>query len=259
MIAKIAAVLALLWGIFSDNPGSSSFTSFVLYALGRIGIVAALHAAFGVAFGYAFPRLAWRWGIWLYVPSLFLLNSFLLIIVSNIVVVGVDFEDAKEWWQPSCCLVSLQDHWSLHAWGPMLEYGYENFRKCDPQGAYPGRPVSSRSVSVVPCRSTQDERVAVEAYPAVVARRFLGRTSYKNDERRKQSPAQRSAREKLVRDLESGALKKEYGFVVTLDEGWREKVHPGARRGRPGLPVVRGTGRLGLHAAGVGLRGSSGV
>ena len=32
-----------------------------------------------------------------------------------------------------------------------------------------------------PCRPTGDDRVAVEAYPAVVARRFLGRASYKRD------------------------------------------------------------------------------
>ncbi len=89
---------------------------------------------------------------------------------------------------------------------------------------YRGAPrLLASGVSVVPCRRTQDERVAVEAYPAVVARRFLGRTSYKNDERRKQSLAQRSHREALLAGLGSGALKTEYGFVVALDEGWRER------------------------------------
>ncbi|CAN5691636.1 hypothetical protein BH24ACT20_BH24ACT20_13250 [soil metagenome] len=78
-------------------------------------------------------------------------------------------------------------------------------------------------VSVAPCRPNNDGRVAVEAYPAVVARRFLDRTSYKNDERRKQSSEQRAAREKLVAGLESEALREEYGFVVGMDEGWRER------------------------------------
>lgn len=78
-------------------------------------------------------------------------------------------------------------------------------------------------VGVVPCRPNGSDRVAVEAYPAVVARRFLGRTSYKNDERRKQSPEQRAARETLIQGLESEALQKEYGFDVALDEAWRER------------------------------------
>ncbi|CAN5740908.1 hypothetical protein BH24ACT22_BH24ACT22_19730 [soil metagenome] len=85
-------------------------------------------------------------------------------------------------------------------------------------------------VSVVPCRPNDSGRVAVEAYPAVVARKFLGRASYKNDERRKQSSEQREAREKLVAGLESEALREEYGFAVALDEKWRERFvrEPGA-------------------------------
>ena len=85
-------------------------------------------------------------------------------------------------------------------------------------------------VNVVPCRPGEDNRIAVEAYPAVVARRFLGRVSYKNDDKSKQTTGQRTAREKLVRGLESGALEEEYSFVVALDEGWRERFirEPGA-------------------------------
>lgn len=88
----------------------------------------------------------------------------------------------------------------------------------------------SSGVSVVPCRPSGDSRVAVEAYPAVVARRFLGRTSYKNDDRRKQTPEQQGAREKLVAGLESEELEKEYGFSVEMGEVWRERFvrEPGA-------------------------------
>ncbi len=78
-------------------------------------------------------------------------------------------------------------------------------------------------VSIVPCRPNGDDRVAVEAYPAVVARRFLGRTSYKNDERRKQSPEQQAAREKLVAGLRSPVLEEAYGFVVEMDKVWEER------------------------------------
>ena len=78
--------------------------------------------------------------------------------------------------------------------------------------------------SILPCRPNADTRVAVEAYPAVVARRFLGRTSYKNDERRKQTSVQREARRNLVSGLESEVLRGEYGFTVGMDDAWRERL-----------------------------------
>ncbi len=79
------------------------------------------------------------------------------------------------------------------------------------------------SVSILPCRPNADARIAVEAYPAVVARKFLGRTTYKNDDRRKQTGEQREARRNLVSGLESGVLKKEYSFTVGMDDSWRER------------------------------------
>jgi hypothetical protein len=90
---------------------------------------------------------------------------------------------------------------------------------------YRGAPfLLNAGVSVEPCRRTQDTRVAVEAYPAVVARRFLGRASYKNDERRKQTTAHLAARERLVAGLESEALKDVYGFTVAMKGAWREEL-----------------------------------
>jgi len=66
--------------------------------------------------------------------------------------------------------------------------------------------------------------VAVEAYPAVVARRFLGKRSYKSDERKRQTPLRRTAREDLIAGLESPALVEAYGFVVGMDEPWRGEL-----------------------------------
>src|SRR5918992_6167714 len=58
---------------------------------------------------------------------------------------------------------------------------------------YRGAPrLLQAGVRVEPCRPNGDARVAVEAYPAVAARRFLGRASYKNDERKKQTAAHRA-------------------------------------------------------------------
>ena len=90
---------------------------------------------------------------------------------------------------------------------------------------YNGAPrLLASGISVEPCRRTQDARVAVEAYPAVVARRFLARASYKNDERRKQTTAHRDARERLVAGLESETLKRAYGFTVKTDAFRREEL-----------------------------------
>ncbi len=90
---------------------------------------------------------------------------------------------------------------------------------------YRGAPLLlSSDVSVEPCRPTGSGRVALEAYPAVVARRFLGRRSYKSDERKKQTPVQRAAREELVAGLESTTLREAYGFVVEMDGAWREEL-----------------------------------
>ena len=89
---------------------------------------------------------------------------------------------------------------------------------------YQGAPRLLRSdISVEPCRPTGSGRVAVEAYPAVVARRFLGRSSYKSDEPKKQTPIQMAAREELVAGLGSAALEEAYGFVVEMGGSWRER------------------------------------
>lgn len=81
----------------------------------------------------------------------------------------------------------------------------------------------SSGVNVIPCRPNGDARVALEAYPAVVTRRFLGRRSYKSDERKKQTDAQRSAREGLISGLQSPTLEEAYGFRILMDEEWRER------------------------------------
>jgi hypothetical protein len=88
---------------------------------------------------------------------------------------------------------------------------------------YRGAPrLLASGVRVEPCRRNADTRVAVEAYPAVVARRFLGRTAYKRDAV-PDTPERRSARERLLTGLESTTLKQIYGFTVDIDDSWREE------------------------------------
>jgi hypothetical protein len=64
----------------------------------------------------------------------------------------------------------------------------------------------------------------VEAYSVVVARRFLGKRSYKSDERKKQMPVQRVAREELVEGLGAKEMEVTYGFIVRMNEVWREEL-----------------------------------
>ena len=95
---------------------------------------------------------------------------------------------------------------------------------------YQGAPrLLASGVRVEPCRRNGDARVAVEAYPAVVARRFLGRTAYKRDAV-PDRPERRSARETLLAGLESTALRQFYGFIVEMDDRWKEEfvVDPSA-------------------------------
>ena len=88
---------------------------------------------------------------------------------------------------------------------------------------YQGAPrLLASGVRVEPCHRNGDTRVAVEAYPAVVARRFLDRTAYKRDAV-PDTPERRSARETLLAGLQSATLKEAYGFVVEMGSRWREE------------------------------------
>jgi hypothetical protein len=88
---------------------------------------------------------------------------------------------------------------------------------------YQGAPrLLASGVRVEPCRRNGGARVAVEAYPAVVARRFLGRTAYKRDAA-PDTPERRSARQKLLAGLESAVLSNIYGLKLEMDARWREE------------------------------------
>lgn len=73
--------------------------------------------------------------------------------------------------------------------------------------------------SILPCRPHEDSRIIVEAYPALVARRWIGNRSYKNDEVRKQTEARKSTRADIVLGLRSQA-KAHFDFNVQFDDEW---------------------------------------
>lgn len=82
---------------------------------------------------------------------------------------------------------------------------------------YEGAPRLLRApVSVLPCRPVPDEdRIAVEAYPALVARHLVGRPAYKPS-RGRPSSKQEAARREIVRGLASDRLAARYGFRVEI-------------------------------------------
>lgn len=78
-----------------------------------------------------------------------------------------------------------------------------------------GAPRLLRSpLHVVPCRPTDDDRIAVEAYPALVARALVGRRSYKGSSR--DTPFRHDARRDVVKLLRSDRLRERYGLEVEL-------------------------------------------
>ena len=62
-------------------------------------------------------------------------------------------------------------------------------------------------------------RVALEAYPGLLARSVLGQRSYKSDDKARQTPERLQAREDLLRALLAGevALLREAGLSLQLD------------------------------------------
>lgn len=66
------------------------------------------------------------------------------------------------------------------------------------------------------------ERIVVEAYPGVLARRLIGRRSYKQDTVSKRTPDQREARLHLLKLITDGALAESFGLRVQADAGLAE-------------------------------------
>jgi Protein of unknown function (DUF429) len=70
------------------------------------------------------------------------------------------------------------------------------------------------------------QRIALEAYPGLLARSVLGHASYKSDERAKQTPERLIARKALVHALESGEapLLRSAGLRLKLSHAQRDAL-----------------------------------
>lgn len=75
-------------------------------------------------------------------------------------------------------------------------------------------------VTVAGLHAGDPQRIALEAYPGMLARQATGRTSYKSDDRRKDGPARRDARAAILAMLESGA--HPLAIAVRFADGLRE-------------------------------------
>ena len=73
-------------------------------------------------------------------------------------------------------------------------------------------------VSVLPCRPANVNRIVLEGYPALVARKLVGKQSYKSDERGKQTMDKEMARREIVSGLSSNMMVSCYGFRVELTD-----------------------------------------
>jgi hypothetical protein len=65
-------------------------------------------------------------------------------------------------------------------------------------------------------------RIALEAYPGLLARELVGRRSYKNDAKSKQTPERRKAREDIVAELEGGRTRLD--LRLELAAGLRQEL-----------------------------------
>lgn len=88
-----------------------------------------------------------------------------------------------------------------------------------------GAPRLLRSpVSVLPCRPNLDQRVVLEAYPNLVARRLIDRRPYKATSAGEVSDLRLAARRDLLNGLMSQRLKDEYGVGLAIDPSIRDEL-----------------------------------
>ncbi len=73
-------------------------------------------------------------------------------------------------------------------------------------------------VSILPCRPTNDSRIVIEGYPALVARALIGKRGYKSDERKLQSSEHTAARLTILEGLQSTDCRDLYGVTPHLSE-----------------------------------------
>ena len=75
------------------------------------------------------------------------------------------------------------------------------------------------SISIIPCRTTNDNRMALETYPAQLARIFAG--SYKNEGNKGNLSNFKKAREKIINGITSANMTKKLGLRVQINKNFK--------------------------------------
>ena len=80
---------------------------------------------------------------------------------------------------------------------------------------FEGAPrIQEAGVTIPGLQQGDPERIVVEAYPGVMARAIIGRRSYKQDTKKKQTQDQYDARKELLQKITDQTLFKTYGLTV---------------------------------------------
>lgn len=78
-------------------------------------------------------------------------------------------------------------------------------------------------VSILPCHNNGSQRIVVEAYPKLVAKKLISTQKYKDDNKNKETSQQIEARQEIVNKMKSGCIRPDYGFDVTLKKDFEAK------------------------------------
>lgn len=74
--------------------------------------------------------------------------------------------------------------------------------------------LAESGVTIPHLQAGDPSRIVVEAYPGRLARQVINDRSYKEDSKKQQTPAQRKARNDLLKGLREGALSDLYGIEI---------------------------------------------
>ncbi len=102
-----------------------------------------------------------------------------------------------------------------------------------------------------------ERRVALEAYPGLLARELIGRRSYKSDDKARQTADRLIARKDLITALENGRTR--LGLRLKLTNAQHDALVAGRQRRQPGRGAVPGAGGLGQRAGTAALRPAGGT
>ena len=91
---------------------------------------------------------------------------------------------------------------------------------------YEGSRILLKSgASILPCHPKKGNRILLETYPGLVARRFAG--SYKSET--KDTSQKKSARKKIISGIQSSSLKAEFGFSIKIKDSIKKQMQSDAK------------------------------